>query len=164
MRPRALGLLLLAAAALLHGGVTLPAGVRARAAQEEHARLRDERQQAETRLSSIAQRQEARARALAAIAVPAPPPDQAATRLRGTLVEALAGHPLGDVRLSVRAGNPPVPALARIRAQGSFRDVMALCAWLVNPETGLVVEKARFGVGLDGVEAELSLASIGGLQ
>jgi hypothetical protein len=164
MTPRALGLLLLAAAALLHAGVTLPAAVRARAAQEEHARLVDERRQAEGRLASIALRQEARARALAAIAVPAPAPDQAAARLRGTLVEALADHALGDVRMSVRAGKPPVSAVARIRARGSFRDVLALSARLVNAESGLVVESARFGAGPEGVETELSLASIGGAR
>jgi hypothetical protein len=164
MRPRALGLLLLAAAALLHAGVTLPAAARVRATQEEQARLLDERRQAESRLASIALRQEARARALAAVAEPSLEPDRAAARLRRTLVEALAEQPLGDVHLSVRAGNAPVSAVARIRARGPFQDVMALSTRLLDAESGLVVEKARFGAGSGGVDTELSLASIGGGQ
>lgn len=162
MRPRTLALLLLAAAVLLHAGVALPAATRARAAAEEYARLRGERREAQARLASIALRQQALARALAAIAVPAPAPDEAAARLRSTLAEALGGHPLSEVRLSVRPGRPPVPALARVVARGSFRDVMALSARLLAPETGLVVEDARFGAGLAGVDVELALASVGG--
>jgi hypothetical protein len=160
--PRTLALLLVAVAVLLHAGVTLPAAARARAAGEAYARLRGERREAQARLASVELRQEARSRALAAIAVPAPAPDEAAARLRAALSDALEGQPLSGVRLSVRPGRSPVTAFARVLAKGSFRDVMALSARLLAPPTGLIIEDARFGPGLDGVDVELALASIGG--
>jgi hypothetical protein len=160
--PRLLALLLLAAAALLHAGVGLPAAARARAASEEYARVRDDRREAQAQLAAIALRRQARARALAALDVPAPAPEQAAARLRSTLAAALRGQGVSDVRFSVRAGKAPVSALARVMAKGSYADVMELSERLLAPETGLVVEQASFRTGADGVDLELELASLGG--
>jgi hypothetical protein len=160
--PRLLALLFLAGAALVHAGVGLPAAARARAAADEYARLRDDRREAQERLAAIALRRQARARALAAIAVPAPAPEEAAARLRSTLAAALRGQGVSDVRFSVRSGRPPISALARVTAKGRYPEVIALAERLLAPETALVVEQASFRTGVDGVDFELALASLGG--
>jgi hypothetical protein len=128
-----------------------------------YARLRDARREAQAQLAAIALRRQARARALAAIAVPAPAPEEAAARLRSTLAAALRGHPVSDVRLSVRAGKSPVSARARVMAKGAYPEVMALAERLLAVESGLVVEQASFRTGVEGLDLDLALASLGGL-
>ena len=57
---------------------------------------------------------------------------------------ALAGQPVSGVRLSVGPGQPPHAAEGRVRASGTFADLVRLSGRLVGPGRGFVLRRARF--------------------
>lgn len=137
----ALGLFL--AALLVHVAVARPAQREAMRAQEEAARLRKERRVMGARQLRLDRERELGTRATR-MDLPASAPSDEVTRLRLSLLEALAGQPVFGVSLSVGPGQPPLAALGRVRASGAFADLVRLSGRLVGPGRGFVLRRARF--------------------
>lgn len=161
MTLRAPAALLVAAAATLQLGYTMPARARARGIADEYKRLRDERREAAATLAASQRRQSALAAALQGASGRVLSRDGAVTDARETIVAALAGASLSDVQLSVRPSAPPAAAVARVTGVGSFRDAMAFSTRLFEPGSGLVLDEARFKPSGSGVGLELTLVRVG---
>ncbi len=155
MSARGLAGLLFLLAGLTYFGLALPTRARATAAQDEFSRVRAERQRLHTRRSDLERRQAAVDRAARMLIAESSPEADAVNRLRLFVVGALKGRALSDVRLGVGAGRPPVAATVRLSAAGAFGEIMRLCAPLVGPGSGIVLERVRLGGHSSGVALEL---------
>ncbi|HVQ28657.1 MAG TPA: hypothetical protein VMV21_03710 [Vicinamibacteria bacterium] len=74
---------------------------------------------------------------------PAGANDDAVARLRRSLLESLRGQPVSSVRLEVTPARPPLAAEGRMRAEGSFAEVVRLTGHLVRPGAGFVLKGVR---------------------
>jgi hypothetical protein len=153
--------LLVAAAAAIQLGYTMPARARARGVADEYKRLRDERREAAAALAASQSRQSALAAALKGASGAVLSRDGAVADARETIVAALAGAGLRDVQLSVRPGALPAAAVAHVTGAGSFRDVLAFSDSLLAPGTGLALDEAYFRPSASGLGFDLSLVRVG---
>ena len=71
---------------------------------------------------------------------PAGTNDDAVARLRRSLLESLRGQPVSGVRLEVSPARLPLAAEGRMRAEGSFAEVVRLTGHLVRPGAGFVLK------------------------
>jgi hypothetical protein len=138
---RGAALLLLAATAVIYAGLTLPLQRKAAATADAYRRARDERREARSRLGEVQRRESALRRSAPAGGQAAASLGDPVARTRHGIVTALEGGGLSGVRLAVRPGGPPAPALVRLAAEGPFAEVVRLTAELVRPGTGLVLER-----------------------
>ena len=67
----------------------------------------------------------------------------AVARLRRSLLESLRGQPVTGVHLEVVPARTPLAAEGRLRAEGSFTDVVRLSGHLVRPGAGFVLKNVR---------------------
>jgi hypothetical protein len=152
--------LLVAAAAALHLGYTLPAREQIARTADDFKRLRDERREVVAAVAASQRRQAALMAALHAASASASTPDTAVADARRTVVAALADTPLRNVRLSVRPGVAPSAALVQVQGVGSYPDAMAFSTRLLEPGSGLALSEARFNPSAAGVAFELALVRV----
>jgi hypothetical protein len=136
-----LTLLLLLLAAALYLGITRPGAQALGAAGDEYRQARNERAAYESRLAHGERRARAQERAMTLLARAAYPTLPA---LRRHVLTQLAGLPLVDVHLEVKATKPPAFAEVRLAAQGDFNVLVTLAARLGRPDTGLALESVAF--------------------
>jgi hypothetical protein len=153
--------LLVAAAAALQLGYTMPARARARGVADEYMRLRVERLEAAAALAASQRRQSALAAALEGASGRALSRDGAVAEARETIVAALGAASLSDVQLSVRPGTRPAAAVAHVAGSGPFRAVLAFSDGLVGPGTGLALDDVHFKPVAAGLAFDLSLVRVG---
>ena len=139
-RERAIFFALLLAAGFVYGGMALPARRGLAQAEAELLKLKAERQPLQDRLFERERRRTAGELWSKAAARGQEPP---VTALRRTLLQSLEAAAVSDVRLSVSPAPAPLAARARLSAQGSFRDLVALAQTIAGPRTGLVPERIR---------------------
>jgi hypothetical protein len=134
---------MLALAAGTYFGLAVPLRGRAAATRAEISRARDQRRQGRARLVSLERGRAARERAAALLASARNTTGDASSVVRRSVVAALEGARLSDVRLSVRPGRAPVGAVVTLSAQGRFAEAMRVLASLSRPEAGLVFESVQ---------------------
>lgn len=144
---RSPALVLLLAALLVHLAFGRPAEREAIRAQEDGGRLRKETRALAARLLRLDRERELGTRATR-MDLPASGSASAdgVTRLRLTLLDALAGQPVSGVRLSVVPAPPPRAALGHVRAAGTFAALVRLSGRLIGPGRGFVLRRARFAM------------------
>jgi hypothetical protein len=151
---------LLALAAVVHWGLTLPLERRTSLSLLELKRLEAERRQAASRMASL-ERREALDRRLAAAFSPAVVSSMGTVRaVRLSVVDSLDDVDVSGVRLSVRAGLARTTKVSVV-AHGDFDDVVRLSAHLVRPGTGLVLERATFNSRASQVDLSLQAMGVG---
>ena len=77
------------------------------------------------------------------------------------MVQTLQGARVSGVRLGVTAVRAPYAARVHLTASGSFSEVVSLAGLVARPETGVVLERIRFGPRGDGVSLELDGVTLG---
>ena len=159
MNARRLAAALLAVAAIVYGGLALPARRSAVAAGDEYRRARDRRREALARLDQLQRREATRQRAAAALAVgsESPPPDPGGmlVAVRRSVLASLAGSGTSNVRLVVQPGRPPVAATFQLAAEGPFADAVRLAGHVARPGMGIALQTVRFSPRPTGVLLEL---------
>jgi hypothetical protein len=155
MTRRIVGLVLLAAALLVHVGLTLPARRARDAARERYAQQRAERERLRGEVARLERRSSAAAGAQA------PEGDAAAARaLRLSLLSATRGIAIDAVEIAAqpeRRGR--VAARGRLSAAGSQADLLRAAGRLAEPAAGLRLERLQLsaGTGTPRLEAETVL-------
>jgi hypothetical protein len=166
MNARRLAAALLVVAAIVYGGLGLPARRSAAAAGDEYHRVRDRRREALARLDKLERREDARRRAAAALAgaraAPSPGPGGLLVALRRSVLASLAGSGTSNVRLVVQEGHAPVAATLQLAAEGTFADAVRLAGHVARPGMGIVLQTVRFSPRPTGVLLELNGLSLGG--
>ena len=142
MTRRTLSILLLLCGVLAHFGVARPAWREAAVLEERTFVLGAEKQKLIDRLAALARAEALSARATRMEAVGEGPAD-AVARLRRSLLESLRGQPVTGVHLEVAPARTPLAAEGRVRAEGSFADVVRLSGHLVRPGAGFVLKNVR---------------------
>lgn len=153
--------LLMATAAVLHVGYTLPAREQVARTADEFRRLRDERRDAAAALAASLRRQAALMAALHDASGAESSPGTAVADARRVVVAALANARLGDVRVSVRSAPAPAAAMVQVSGVGSYPDAMAFSTRLLEPGSGLALAEARFRPAASGVALDLTLVRVG---
>lgn len=153
MRARLVGLGLIAAALLVHLGLTLPAWRAAAASQDAYRLARDARRGLSQRVAVAEKRAAARDRLAGVIESAAQGPGDDVARLRRDAIAAGRQAGVGGVRLQVGPGHGPVAATLRMTAAGSLRSISALAADLPGTRA-VVLARARI---VPGEAASLSL-------
>jgi len=155
MTRRLVGLGLLAAALLVHAGVTLPARRARDSARETYARQREERERLRIEVARLERRSSAAAGAKA------PADDAAAARaLRQSLLSATRGLAVGDVQIAAQPERRgAVAARGRLNAAGSQADLLRAAGRLAEPASGVRLERLQLtsGTGAPRLEAETVL-------
>ena len=136
MSPRRIALLLAAGAGALYLGVALPAAARSSAARGE---LLDLQRQGAVRAGRLVQ-QRRREEALLRVGRP-----ETATLMgiRREIVATLDRSTLSEATVDVKPGRAPAIAVVRVRARGSFTELMPLAQRLAEPGSGLVLDRVR---------------------
>lgn len=142
MSPRTAALALFAGAALVYVGLARPAWNEAKAAQERFSRLRLEKRKLEADLHAH-ERALARGRRAVRMDLPAGATEDALGRLRRSLLESVRDQPVSGVRLAVSPARAPLLAEGRLRAEGSFAEMVRLSGRVVRPGAGLVLSHVR---------------------
>ena len=161
MRIRLLASVLLAAAAALHFGLTLPARAAAAAAQDAFRRAREERRGLGQRLAAAERRANARERLRAVLASAQSGPGDDVTRLRRDAIAAARSAGVTAVRLEVGRGRAPAVASLVLSARGSLPEVTALASELPT-SSAVVLDNARFEATDGGLAVELRGVRPGG--
>lgn len=143
MSPRLASIVLVTGALLLHFLLARPAWHEAAVAEDQFSRLRLEKRKLETELDTYA-RALARGRRAVRMVLPEDAPKDAAGRLRRSLLESVRDQPVSGVRLAVSPARHPLLAEGRLRAEGSFADMVRLSGRLLRPGAGLVLSQVRF--------------------
>jgi type II secretory pathway component PulM len=155
---RAVAALALVVAVLVWVAAVRPAARDLESAQQQYARLRDERQRLRQRTAVVERQVAAQARLASAYGPDAGDP---AKTLRRFVVESVSSVPLSDVRLETVPGRGATAARIRLSAVGSFRDVLRL-GELLGPESGLALERVDLAVaGAGRVRAEIEGFTLG---
>jgi hypothetical protein len=134
MNARYVALGLLAAAALLFAGVTLPAWREAGAAQDEYQRQHQQLRAARTR---------ARRADPQPSAGPARGAGGALREARRKVLAIVDRAPVNGVTLDCQPGRTGEAALVRLAAEGAYFDLSRLAGRLSGAETGLVLSAFR---------------------
>ena len=142
MTLRGLSVLLLLGALAVHVGFARPTW-REEAVLTEQAHALDAEKQA--LLDRVAALERAFVQSARATRMELPPgtSDDAVGRLRRSLLESLRGRPVSGVRLAVTPARPPLAAEGRLRAEGTFADIVRLSGHLVRPGAGFVLKNVR---------------------
>jgi hypothetical protein len=141
--PRLAAIVLVTGALLLHLLLARPAWHEAAVAEDQVSRLRLEKRKLETEINAH-ERALARGRRAVRMVLPADAPTDAVGRLRRSLLESVRDQPASGVRLAVFPARPPLLAEGRLRAEGSFADMVRLSGRLLRPGAGLVLSQVRF--------------------
>lgn len=161
MSARPLAVFLLLVAASIYGGVAVPIRRSAIAVRDSDRRLRDERREAQSRLTALQHQRGAYERAVAALSAASAHGGDPSRALRASVVESLGGTSLSGVRLVVQPGRPPVGAHVRLSAEGAFPEVVRLCGHVVRPGTGVILERVRLRPSPTGILLELEGQNLG---
>lgn len=151
-RTTAVAMLLLAAA--LYWGVARPHEGRALAAADAYARARDERRAVRARLRAaearllVARRMEEALRRVAAT------PEEAVRHVRRSVVEAIGGTGVRDVRLGVRPGAHELGV--QLGLTGPPLAVLDAAGRVARPGTGVVLDRVDIARRKTGVAMELA--------
>jgi hypothetical protein len=160
MNARRLAAALFVIAAIVYGGLALPARRSAVAAGDEYRRARDRRREALTRLNQLERREAARRRAAAAFAgnsaSPAPGPGGLLVAVRRSVLASVEGSGTSNVHLVVGQGRPPVAATLQLAAEGPFAEAVRLAGHVARPGMGIALQTVRFSPGATGVLLELN--------
>jgi hypothetical protein len=140
---RGLSILLLLCAVLAHFGLARPAWREAAALEERTFVLVAEKQKLKDRLAALARAEALSARATRMEAEEGGVSGDAVARLRRSLLASLRGQPVTGVHLEVAPARTPLAAEGRLRAEGSFADVVRLSGHLVRPGAGFVLKNVR---------------------
>jgi hypothetical protein len=162
MTLRSASALVLLAAGLLYVGVALPLQRRSATTAEEYRRLREDRRAASEKLSLLERRERARSRAVGARPLRAGATTDATSLLRLSVVDALRGAPVSNVRLSVRPGRAPVGATVSLTVEGAFHEVLRLSSRLAGPAGSTVLSRIRMTPLPTGVAMDLEGLSLRG--
>jgi hypothetical protein len=155
MTRRIVALVLLAAALLIHVGLTLPARRSRDSARELYASQREERERLRAEVARLERRSSAAASAQA------PAGEAAAARaLRLSLLSATRGIAIDQVEIAAqpeRRGQ--VAARGRLSAAGSQADLLRAAGRLAEPAAGLRLDRLQLsaGIGSPRLEAETVL-------
>jgi hypothetical protein len=161
MTARWMAAVLFVAAAGLYVGVARPAERLAGAAGDEYRKARDERREIRTRLTQLERRDAARRRAARVLGTASPSGEESVRRVRRSVVQVLSAVKVGGIRLSVQPGRAPVGARVRLSAQGSYDEIVRLCAGLARPETGLVLNRVDLRPTSAGTSLEVDALGFG---
>ena len=142
MTSRGLSVLLFLGGLLAHFGLARPAWREEAAFMERTTALLAEKQALLGRLAALERADVLSARA-ARMETKAGTNDDAVARLRRSLLESLRGQAVSGVRLEVAPARAPLAAEGRLRALGSFADVVRLSGHLVRPGAGFVLKRVR---------------------
>jgi hypothetical protein len=153
VKPRLPALALLALAATLHVGLTLPLQREAGQALAEYRRLREERKDARARLAGPGR---GGARRAPATGTPADP----LAALRRSALACLAGARVVGVRLEVRPAAAPAAATLRLSAEGDYAELVRLAGRLAA--SGVVLGQVRFAPAASGLLLDLEATSLAG--
>lgn len=149
MRAALLGRALLFLSMALVGGLALPGRLRAGAIRGEAELERARTQRAET----LARSQRA---PVAVAAMADATPSERVRRVRRTLLEALEGLALDDVRLEVRESRQTAGSVdVQLAAQGRFVDLVSATTRLVEPKRGLALATLRLQPRQEHAQLEL---------
>jgi beta-phosphoglucomutase-like phosphatase (HAD superfamily) len=135
--------ILLASAGLLHFGYTLPNQRAVGALAEEHRRALEKLREVQERRELAERRKAEYQRVAAVLASAARGSDEPAPELRRSVLEALEGAGLVGVRVTVGAGRDSVGATLQVSGRGRAFDVVRFSGTLVQPGTGVVLERVR---------------------
>lgn len=139
---RASSILLLSCGVLAYFGVARPAWREAALLEERTGVLLAEEQKLLDRLAALSRADALSVRATR-MEVEGGPSGDAVARLRRSLLESLRGQPVTGVHLEVAPARAPLAAEGRLRAEGSFADVVRLSGHLVRPGAGFVLKNVR---------------------
>ena len=131
----------------------------AQAAADDYRRARDEARDMRARLARLERRDAAHLRAASALA--GTTPAGTVRTVRRSVVQTLQNARVSGVRLGVTAARAPFAARVHLSASGSFPEVVSLAGLVARPETGVVLERIRFGPRGDGVSLELDGVTLG---
>jgi len=135
--PGRVALLLALLAAVLYGGVALPAATRLAAARAEIQELQGRRDARSAGLMARQRREDALQRA----ALPAE--SASVMGVRRGIVKTLDAASLGDATVDVRPGRAPAVATVRVAVSGDFAELVQLAQRLAEPGSGLVFDRVR---------------------
>jgi hypothetical protein len=150
---------LVALGIVLYAAVAVPMRRQAQAAADDYRRARDEARDMRARLARLERRDAAHLRAASALA--GATPAGTVRTVRRSVVQTLLSARVSGVRLGVTAARPPFAARVHLTAVGSFPEVVALAGQVARPETGVVLERVRFGPRADGVTLDLEGVTLG---
>ena len=142
MTRRGLSILLLLGGLLAHLGLARPAWREEAALAERTRALLVEKESLRGRLVAL-ERADALSARSARMQTKAGSNDDAVARLRRSLLDSLRGQPVTGVHLEVAPARAPLGAEGRLRALGSFADVVRLSGHIVRPGTGFVLKSVR---------------------
>jgi hypothetical protein len=147
---RIVGLLLLAAALLIHVGLTLPARRSRDSARELYAHQREERERLRAEVARLERRTSAAAGARA------PEGEAAAARaLRLSLLSATRGIAIDDVEIAAQPERRGVVAArGRLSAAGSQAELLRAAGRLAEPGAGLRLERLQLNGGRETTRLE----------
>ena len=142
MTLRGASILLLLGGLLAHFGLARPAWREEAAFAQRTGALLAEKAEILGRLAALERADVLSARATR-METKAGTNDDAVARLRRSLLESLRGQPVSDVHLEVAPARAPLAAEGRLRALGSFADVVRLSGHIVRPGAGFVLKSVR---------------------
>ena len=142
MTLRGLSILLLLGGLLAHLGLARPAWREEAALAERTRALLVEKESLRGRLVAL-ERADALSARSARMETKAGSNDDAVARLRRSLLDSLRGQPVTGVHLEVAPARAPLGAEGRLRALGSFADVVRLSGHIVRPGAGFVLKSVR---------------------
>ena len=142
MTRRGLSILLLLGGLLAHLGLARPAWREEAALAERTRALLAEKESLRGRLEAL-ERADALSARSARMQSKAGSNDDAVARLRRSLLDSLRGQPVTGVHLEVAPARAPLGAEGRLRALGSFADVVRLSGHIVRPGAGFVLKSVR---------------------
>ena len=150
MTRRIVALVLLAAALLIHVGLTLPARRSRDSARELYASQREERERLRAEVARLERR------STAAASAQAPAGEAAAARaLRLSLLSATRGIAIDQVEI---AAHPEARGLyaarGRLGAAGSQADLLRAAGRLAEPAAGLRLERLQLSAGIGALRLE----------
>ena len=144
---------------VLYAAVAVPMRRQAQVAADDYRRARDEARDMRARLARLERRDAAHLRAASALA--GATPAGTVRTVRRSVVQTLQGARVSGVRLGVTAVRAPYAARVHLTASGSFSEVLSLAGLVARPETGVVLERIRFGPRGDGVSLDLDGVTLG---
>jgi hypothetical protein len=155
---RRVALALAAGAGVLYLGVAVPAASRLEAARAELVDLQHRRDAGAASLSEQQRREEALKRA------GRPAATATLMHVRSDIVSTVDRAALSDVRVDVRPGRAPALAVVRVTAKGPFSDLLGLAQRLIQPGSGLVLDRVHLARTADNLALEVEGRALGALR
>jgi hypothetical protein len=155
---------LLASAGLLHFGYTLPNRGAVQGLAEEHRRALGKLREVQERRERAERRKTEYQRIAAVLASAARGSDEPAPELRRSVLETLRGAGLFGVRVAVGAGRDDVGATLQVSGRGRIEDVVRFSGALIQPRTGVVLERVRLSAQPTAIAFEITGVRLRGAQ